>query len=554
HRVHAPDGVEVTREGAAHATRLVADLAPGQWLRLELVVAYTAAAERGPDALRAEAESVLHDVAPHGWEALLDEHAAVLAGVWEHADVEVEGDDEMQQALRYAVLQVVQAAAGSADVGIRAKGLTGTGYDGHTFWDADTYLTPVLNHLLPAGAAAHLRWRHRTMPDAVDRARELGLAGAAFPWRTITGRESSGYWPAGTAAPHVTSDVADAAVRHAIATQDDAFTRDVALDLAVQAARMWVSLGRYGRDGGFHLDGVTGPDEYSALGDDNAFTNLMAARVLRWAARLAERFPDAADGAGVTPDEPAAWLHAATSMVVPYDDVLGVTEQHAGYTDLAVWDLAAMKPDDYPLHTTAHYSALYRHQVLKQADVVMAAYLVDDAFTLEQKRRDLEYYEPLTVRDSSLSAPPQAVVAAEVGYLDLAWAYARETALVDLRDDGRPTEDGVHVAAHAGAWTALVAGFGGLREGDDGLRLRPVLPPGLTRLAFGLRRGGSVVRVDVVRDAATYRLATGPEVELTHEDAPVRLTPDEPSVRLPISPRHAPGPAPLQPPGREPRG
>ena len=551
HRVEAADGVRVERSGGSHTTSLAADLAPGQWLRLTLPVAYAPGPRTTSSSdLLDRCAAVLDDVRELGWDDLLAEHAAVLADVWRHGDVEVVGDDEMQQALRFAVLQTVQSAAGCADVGIRAKGLTGTGYDGHTFWDADTFVTPVLNHLLPDAAAAHLRWRHATLPGARERAAELGLAGAAFPWRTVTGRESAGYWPAGTAAVHVTADVADAALRHAVATRDVRFTREVALAIAVEAARFFVALGRYDDAGGFHLDGVTGPDEYSALMDDNAFTNLMARRVLRAAAELAEAFGDGA--AGTTPAERASWERAADAVVVPVDADRGVTQQARGFTDLAVWDLDGARPEDYPLHTSAHYSALYRHQVLKQCDVVMAAHLVDDAFTTEQKRRDLEYYEPLTVRDSSLSAPSQAVVAAEVGHLDLAWAYARETALVDLRDNGRPTEDGIHVAAHAGAWTALVAGFGGLRESDGGLHLRPVLPPALTRLAFGLRRGGSVLRVELEDGVATYRLVEGGEVELTHDGEALRLTPSSPEARRPMAPRPAPGPAPRQPRGREP--
>ncbi|NCT92401.1 glycoside hydrolase family 65 protein [Cellulomonas sp. APG4] len=552
HRVEAADGVQVHRGGGPHVTTLAADLAPGQWLRLVLPVAYVAGPDRAADGLLADARAVLDGVADLGWDALLDEHAAVLAEVWEHGDVVLDGDEELQRAVRYGILQAVQAGAGSADVGIRAKGLTGTGYDGHTFWDADTYVAPVLDHVLPAGAQAHLRWRHATLPAARDRARVLGLEGAAYPWRTITGRESSGYWPAGSAAVHATADVADAVVRHAVVTRDETFLREVALDVVVEAARMYAGLGRWGSDGRFHIDGVTGPDEYSALLDDNAFTNLMAARTLRWAALLTSRLPQEAGERGVTPDERAAWQRAAEAIAVPYDDELGVTQQAARYTELAVWDFAAERPQDYPLHGSSHYSALYRHQVLKQADVVMAAYLAHDAFTPEQKRRDLDYYEPLTVRDSSLSAPPQAVVAAEVGYLDLAWAYTRETALVDLRDDGRPTADGVHVAAHAGAWTALVAGFGGLRWDDDGLHLRPVLPPALRGLSFGLRLGPSTFRVQVTPTTATYRLTGGPRVVLTHDGGRVELTPAVPEVTRPVSPRPAPGPTPRQPPGREP--
>ena len=550
HRVSAD--VAVARETADHRTSLVADLSEGGELTLLGVTAYVADDDAAPSDLLDRAAAVLDDDGVRGasWEDLLAEHAAVLADAWSAGDVEIEGDDAVQQAVRFALLHVVMAAARADGVGIRAKGLTGDGYDGHTFWDADTYLRPVLDHVLPAGSRAHLRWRHATLPAARDRAAELGLPGAAFPWRTVTGAESSGYWPAGTAAVHISADVADAAVRHAVATGDEDFERDVARELCVEAARFLLALGRWDHhDETFHIDGVTGPDEYSALMDDNAFTNVVARRVLRLAARLATRWPRVAPD--VAPVEVAAWTRAADALVVPYDHELGVTQQASGFTRLAPWDFDAWPTDDYPLHSHAHYSQLYRRQVLKQADVVAAAWLVPEAFTPEQKRRDFDHYEPLTVRDSSLSAPPQAVVAAEVGHLDLAWAYTRETALVDLHDDGRPTEDGVHVAAHAGAWIALVAGFGGLREHDGGLHLRPVLPPALTRLAFGLRRGDSAVRVDVGRTEVTYRLTAGPGLELTHDGDPVKLTAAEPVATRPTV-TMPPTVAPPQPPGREP--
>ncbi|WNB87518.1 glycosyl hydrolase family 65 protein [Cellulomonas sp. ATA003] len=454
--------------------------------------------------------------------------------------------------MRFTVLQVVQAAARTEGVGIRAKGLTGTGYHGHTFWDADTFVLPVLNHALPTAAAHHLRWRHTTLPQAVRRAAELGLAGAAFPWRTITGRECSGYWPAGTAAHHITADVADAAVRHGVATGDATFAAEVAVDLVVHAARLWLSLGHHARDG-FRIDGVTGPDEYSALADNNTYTNLMARRNLRAADELAARYPHRADRLGVTADERAAWCAAADAMVVPVDDELGVTEQSEGFTRHAAWDFAATGPDDYPLDSHAPYGALYRRQVVKQADLVVAHHLAGDAFDLDRKRRDFAYYEPLTVRDSSLSAPSQAVVAAEVGHADLALAYVRETALIDLRDLDGTTHEGLHVAALAGAWTALVAGFGGLRDHDGGLHLRPTLPPALAGLRFRLLRHDALVEVRIARSGVTYRLVRGSGVDLTHDGQPVRLTPAEPVADLPlvVVPQV---PAPPQPPGRGPRG
>ncbi len=264
-------------------------------------------------------------------------------------------------------------------------------------------MLPVLTYTAPHAAPDALRWRHVTIPTAVQRARQLGLHGAAFPWRTINGVECSGYWPAGTAAFHVNADIADAAIRLVQATGDDTFDRQVGLSLLVHTARLWISLGFHHPHDGFRIDGVTGPDEYSAVVDNNVYTNLMAQRNLLGAVAAAKRHPYQAARLGVDDAEIAAWQHAAEAMTVPYDERYGIHPQDENFTQHEVWDFAQTRPDQYPLLLHFPYFDLYRKQVVKQADLVLALYKRADAFTPEQKARDFAYYEPLTVRDSSLA-------------------------------------------------------------------------------------------------------------------------------------------------------
>src|ERR687890_647424 len=317
---------------------------------------------------------------------------------------------------------------------------------------------------LPDAARDVLRWRHATLNLARERAKVLGLDGASFPWRTIGGQAASGYWPAGTAAFHINADIAYAVVRYRSATADDAFEREAGLELLVESARLWLSIGHHDTRGRFRIDGVTGPDEYSALADNNVYTNLMAQKNLLVAAEAAERRPDRAKLLAVGQEEVAAWRDAAEAIFIPYDEDLSVHPQAEEFTELAVWDFASTGPDQYPLLLHFHYFDLYRKQVVKQADLVLALYLRGDAFSAEEKARDFEYYEALTVRDSSLSAFVQAVVAAEVGHLELAYDYFGEAALLDLDNLHHNTRDGVHLASLAGAWIAAVAGFGGMRD------------------------------------------------------------------------------------------
>ncbi|MDQ2960125.1 MAG: family 65 glycosyl hydrolase, partial [Candidatus Dormibacteraeota bacterium] len=390
-----------------------------------------------------------------------------------------------------------------------------------------------------------------TLPRALEQAHQLGLRGAAFPWRTISGKECSGYWPAATAAFHVAADVAAAVVRYVSATSDVEFERSVGLELLVETARLWQSLGHHDAHGRFRIDGVTGPDEYSAIADNNVYTNLMAQHNLNAAAGAAERHPERAHELEVDHEEIAAWRTATETMTVPYDEELGVHAQAEAFTQHEVWNFAATSADQYPLLLHFPYFDLYRKQVVKQADLVLAMHLRGEVFTAEQKVRNFAYYEALTVRDSSLSACTQAVIAAEVGHLEPAHDYLADAALMDLADLEHNTRDGLHMAALAGTWIALVAGLAGMRERQGTLAFAPCLPEGITRLAFAISLRGQRLRVEVRSDAATYALRGGTPLQLFHHGEAITVTPAEPISR-PIGRTVAP-PTPTQPAGRGPR-
>jgi alpha,alpha-trehalose phosphorylase len=554
HAVTAPRAAVVESEASPDLgrTSIGVRLEEGQRLRVVKTVAHEWSESLSPTAVRDRAEGVLRDAERAGWEGIAAEQRECLDEYWACADVELDGDQRLQQAVRFGLFHVFQAAARAGVRPVPGKGLTGPGYGGHTFWDSEAFVLPVLTYTAPEVAGNILRWRHATLEHARSRARQLHLRGAAFPWRTIDGHESSGYWPAGTIAFHLNADIAAAVLRHVRATGDRSFERDVALDLLVETARLWISVGRWDDSGGFHIDGVTGPDEYSAIADDNVFTNLMAQQNLRAAADAARGHPAEARALRADDAEVAAWTAAADAMAVPYDARRDVHPQSAGFTDHERWDFDATPPERYPLQDHFPYFDLYRKQVVKQADLVLAMHFRHDAFTPEQKARNFAYYDALTVRDSSLSAASQAVIAAEVGHLDLAAEYLTEVARLDLDDLHRNTDDGLHMASLAGIWIALTAGFGGLRHGADGLRFRPRLPASLRRLAFGLRIGAGTLRVEVTPEETTYSLRRGDPLTLRHFDEEVTVAPGG-SRTLPTPPLVDPGPAPTQPPGRAPR-
>jgi alpha,alpha-trehalose phosphorylase len=552
HVVDGPEGTTTIAESRGDIGRVTvaADLANGERLRIVKFLAYGWSSQRSRPAVRDQVGAALAAARHAGWEGLVAAQRAFLDDYWQSADVELEGDDELQQAVRFALFHTLQAGVRAEQRAIAAKGLTGPGYDGHTFWDTERFVLPVLTYTVPAAAGDALRWRHATLDLARDRAGQLRLAGAAFPWRTIRGQECSGYWPAGTAAFHIGADIADAVARYRAATADDDFEREAGLELLVETARLWCSLGHHDAEDRFRIDGVTGPDEYSAIADNNVYTNLLARRNLDAAADAVDRHPERAAELGIEREEQEAWRRAARNMVVPWDEKLGVHPQSEGFTAHERWDFENTKPDQYPLLLSFPYFDLYRKQVVKQADLVLALHVCGDAFSDEEKARDFAYYEALTVRDSSLSAATQAVIAAEVGHLELAYDYFAEAAFLDLHDLEHNTRDGVHIASLAGAWIAAVAGFGGMRDSGEALTFAPRLPSRLERLTFGLLFRGTRLRVAATKADATYSVLDGAPLELAHHGTPFTVSAEEP-VTLPISPGPE-WPTPVQPPGRAP--
>ncbi|MCV2489045.1 family 65 glycosyl hydrolase [Geodermatophilus sp. YIM 151500] len=530
---------------------IAADLLPGQTLTIVKAVGYSWSYDAGSDSVLGEASAAVSSALDLGWEGLLAGQRAALDELWATADVEVDGDPELQQALRYAVFQLHSSAACISNAPVGAKGLTGVGYSGHTFWDVEGFVLPALALLRPDAAARLLRWRSATLDLARERARTLGLAGACFAWRTISGREVSAYWPASTAAMHVNADISRAFWLYRNVTGADLVSVG-GLGVLVETARLWMSIGHEDAAGGWHLFGMTGPDEYTGIVDDNVFTNLMARRNLRWAADACQRLQARAAELGVDTTEIAAWRAAAAAVHVPWDEGLRVHPMNANFTTYREWDFEDGR-DAYPVQEHQHYATFYRRQVLKQADLVQALWWCRDDFTAEEVARDLDYYEARTVRDSSLSAAVQAVVCAQAQHPDLALRYLREAALVDLRDVTGGTAQGLHLASVGGAWLAFVAGLGGLREDHDDLELAPLLPSSLSRTAYSVTWRGRLLRVETTREGTTVTLVRGEEpVTVVVDGARLEVTAAAP-VRVPL---RAPTPLldePTQPIGREPR-
>ena len=482
-------------------------------------------------AAAAEADAFAAD---GGIDGLLEAQRAWLDPFWADADVAVEGDPSVQQALRVAAYHLLQGTGRDGRTNVPSKGLSGEGYEGHHFWDTEIYVAPFFLHVAPEIAVALVRHRIASLPAARARARELRHDGALYPWRTIAGPEASAYFPAGTAQIHIDADVVHALARTVEATGDEELWFEGGAAVAIECARFYRSVAHRGPDGAVHVATVTGPDEYTALVDDNHFTNAMAAATFRTAAGVVRRLraldPERAEGVlaelALGPDEAAQWEDLAEAMHLPVDPVLGVTPQDATFLTKPEWPWGGARDGLRPLLLHHHPLDIYRHQVLKQADVLLAHLLLPDGVGRTRLRRDEAYYAPRTTHDSSLSPCVHAVHAARLGRTGAALEMLHRTARIDLDDLNGNVADGVHAAAAGGTWLAVVQGFGGFEVRAGAPCFHPRLPSGWTRLRFAVAWRGAVIRVDADRERTRFRLDGGDApVRIRHQREPLDLEP-----------------------------
>src|SRR5215813_9459951 len=519
HKVEGRSGctTESTCDDDFAAVVVNASVERGKCIRIHKYLSYHYSENPDEKQIRSQTAWTLNRAIANGFSRILERQRSDVSDFWSRADVKVEGGHpRIQQVIRWNLFQLLQASERAEGHGIPARALTGQTYEGHYFWDTEIYILPFLIYSQPRVARALLKFRHDMLDKARTRARELALRGATFPWRTINGEEASAYYAAGTAQYHINADIVYALRKYVEVSGDDDFLREYGAEILVETARLWDSLGFFSerKDGHFCIDGVTGPDEYSAVVNNNYFTNLMARENLRYAARtvrnLERNDPDAfrelVRRTGLADSEPTVWEDAAERTYLPYDERLGVHPQDDGFLDQQPWDFAGTPENHYPLLLHYHPLNLYRSQVIKQADTVLAMLLLSDQFTPETKKRNFDYYDPLTTHDSSLSVCVQSIVANEIGYSQKAMEYFSFAAVMDLSDVGGNMMHGAHIASIGGTWLALIYGFAGMRDHGGRITFKPRLPDEWSRLTFPLIIRGQKLRVAVDHVATTYSL------------------------------------------------
>ena len=526
------------------------DAEPGQPIRLAKLIAYHSSATASPEQVCGRVAWTLDRIVEKGFDALAESQQQYMDDFWRRSDVQVQNlrtgrvrrtTVEVQQAIRFNLFHILQASARADNAGVPAKGLTGSAYEGQYFWDTEIYVLPFLIYTSPRIARNLLLFRYRMLDKARERARELSHRGALYPWRTINGEEASAYYAAGTAQYHINADIMYALRKYVNATGDEAFLREFGAEMLVETARFWFDFGFFSarREGKFCINGVTGPDEYTTVVNNNTYTNLMARENLRYAAETIEALrashPETIDAlmhkTGLEASEVEDWKRAADRMLVPYDEATGIYPQDDSFLNRETWDFDNTPEDRYPLLLHYHPLNIYRHQVIKQTDVILAMFLLGHEFTLEEKRRNFLFYGPLTTGDSSLSSCVEAIVAAEIGEYDKATEHGMAALLMDLADVSGNVHDGCHIASMGGTWMVWVYGIAGMRDYDGVLSFRPSrAPEPQSTIKFPLTYRGQMLEVEIGIDATNYTLREGDAITIRHEDETIELTRAQPHV------------------------
>ncbi len=466
------------------------------------------------------------------WETLVASQTSYFTRFWEGSDVEIVGDEKLQQALRFNLFQLHQSTGRDGMSSLAAKGLTGSGYEGHYFWDTEIYGMPFFSHTDAATARALITYRISILDHARARAREMSQRGALYPWRTINGLEASAYFPAGTAQYHINADIAYSIFQYLDITGDETILEEGAAAVLFETARLWYDLGYFNPRKGdlFCIHEVTGPDEYSALVDNNLYTNSMAKyhlkRVYDLAIHLQTTRPvfwnTFKQSIHLEEKELADFYKASISTYIPFDQELGINPQDDGFLQREEWNSDKRGELRHPMLLNYHPLVIYRHRVIKQADTILAMLLMYDQFPWYVRRRNFAFYEPYTTGDSSLSACIQGIVAFDCGFIDKGLDYSLKTALMDIDDLHRNTKDGLHTAAMAGSWMAIVYGLAGYRFTQGRPHFRPILPEGWQRIGFNLILGTVKLSVCIEDEKTTYT-AEGGVLELAHRSTVLRV-------------------------------
>lgn len=507
----------------------------GKCVTLDKFICYSTSLDMEKEKLEAFVQDELAAAKSEGYEKLKEQQKNYMQDFWKAADVEIKGNEELQQGLHFNLFHIIQSAGRDGKTGMGAKGLSGEGYEGHYFWDTEMYVLPVFVYTDSELAKQLLNYRYDTLDDARDRAKVLGhMKGALYPWRTINGKEASTYFPLGTAQYHINADIAYAFKLYLDITGDDQYLIDRAAEVLVETARVWADVGCFAecKDNKYCICSVTGPDEYNAIVDNNFYTNLMARENIRSAMWALDRMKSLDEDAynklveklELEDEELEYWERIINNMYFPFDEKLQIYPQDDGFMMRKPWDESKIPEEKrHLLYENYHPLFVYRQKMSKQADAILGMLLHSNFFTEEELKRNYDFYQTVTLHHSSLSTCIFGILASQIGYDEEAYKYFSQSARMDLDDMHDNFYAGIHAANMAGTWQGIVFGFAGVRSNTGELTIHPKLPEQWKSYEFCVEYHGSDMRIKIEQGKVTYKLLNQVPITFKSNHEPITL-------------------------------
>ncbi|MBC1475242.1 glycoside hydrolase family 65 protein [Listeria grandensis] len=515
---------ESASETAAEASKLYVEnkyqftVAKGKTAKLEKRVAVVTSRDYAEQELAPSSQRILDDLEGLDYETLRLEHVTAWRERWKKADVLISGDDAAQQGIRFNIFQLFATYYGEdARLNIGPKGFTGEKYGGATYWDTEAFALPLYLSLADKNVSRNLlQYRHDQLDGAKINARKIGMKGALYPMVTFTGVECHNEWEITFEEIHRNGAIAYAIYNYTNYTGDSSYLENEGMDVLTEISRFWADRVHMSeRLDKYMIHGVTGPNEYENNVSNNWYTNYIATWTLRYTIEsLAKITPGKKAELQVSDAEIDLWQDIIDNMYFPYDEKWQIFVQHDTFLDKELRSTDTLTEADKPINQNWSWDKILRSCFIKQADVLQGIYIFGDEFDFETKQRNYEFYEPLTVHESSLSPAVHTVLAAEIGREDKAVEMYNRTARLDLDNYNNDTDDGLHITSMAGSWIAIVQGFAGMRTYQERLSFAPFLPKTWTKYAFKINYRDRLIEVSVNAKTVRLELLDGAPLEL----------------------------------------
>ena len=529
----APVSGKVSTESGKVSEIVETELNEGESYELEKDVIVVTSRDVESDKQSQAAAELMKELQSESFEENLADHTDIWKKRWEKSDVEIGGDDAAQQGIRFNILQLFMTYYGEDKrLNVGPKGFTGEKYGGATYWDTEAYIVPMyLGVTPPEVTRALLQYRHDQLPGAYHNAKQQGLKGALFPMVTFNGIECHNEWEITFEEIHRNADIPHAIAMYTDYTGDDSYVKNEGMDVLVGTARFWADRVHWSKlRNKYVIHGVTGPNEYENNVNNNWFTNTMARWLLKY---TLERLPlatkEAQERVNVTEEEKAKWQDIVDKMYLPEDEERGIFLQQDDFLDKDIRPVSEIE-DQRPINQHWSWDKILRSPFIKQADVLQGIYFLNDQYTKEEKERNFDFYEPLTVHESSLSPSIHSVLAAELGKKEKAVELYQRTARLDLDNYNNDTVDGLHITSMSGSWLAIVQGFAGMRYDHDQLKFNPFVPKDWDHYSFTINYRGRLIKVYVDHEATKITLLRGKDLDVLVKGKKITLKEGETDI------------------------